>query len=76
MPRPATFEEYLASLVPPSVRGLDRRTLLTGGVALSALTLAGCGGSDSTTTSGSTGTASGSGGSTAAATGEVTLGSN
>ena len=30
MPRPATFEEYLAHLVPPSVRGLDRRTLLTG----------------------------------------------
>ena len=54
MARPRTFEEYLASLVPPSVTGVNRRTLLAGGVSLSALALAGCGGdgdSASTTTS-------------------------
>ena len=72
MARPRTFEEYLASLVPPSVRGVDRRTLLAGGVSLSALALAGCGGDSG---SGSSTSASG-GGSAAAATGEVTLGSN
>ena len=44
MARPRTFEEYLASLVPPSVTGVNRRTLLAGGVSLSALALAGCGG--------------------------------
>lgn len=73
MARPRTFEEYLASLVPASVRGVDRRTLLAGGVSLSALTLAGCGGGDG---SSSTSTSAGGGGSSAAATGEVTLGSN
>ncbi|MBK6886752.1 MAG: carbohydrate ABC transporter substrate-binding protein [Tetrasphaera sp.] len=78
MPRPATFEEYLASLVPPSVRGLDRRTLLTGGIGLGALTLAGCGdgGGSSSTTSASSASGSASGGSSTAATGTVTLGSN
>ena len=71
MARPRTFEEYLASLVPPSVRGVDRRTMLAGGVSLSALALAGCGDGGTSATTG----ASGGGGATAA-TGEVTLGSN
>ncbi|MFN8099050.1 MAG: ABC transporter substrate-binding protein [Dermatophilaceae bacterium] len=58
------------------MRGLDRRTLLTGGIGLGALTLAGCGGSDSGSSSSTGGsTASGASGS-AAATGTVTLGSN
>ncbi len=73
MPRPATFEEYLASLVPPSVRGINRRTMLAGGIGLGALTLAGCGDSGG---SGSSSTSSGGGSSSSAATGTVTLGSN
>ena len=73
MPRPATFEEYLASLVPPSVRGIDRRTMLAGGIGLGALTLAGCGDSGG---SGSSSTSSGGASSSSAATGTVTLGSN
>ena len=69
MARPRTFEEYLASLVPPSVTGVNRRTLLAGGVSLSALALAGCGGDgDSASTS--------TGGASSAATGSVSLGSN
>jgi multiple sugar transport system substrate-binding protein len=68
MPRPATEAEYLASLVPPSVRGVDRRTLLRGALGVGTLLaapplLAACGGGE---TSSSTGTA----------TGTVTLGSN
>jgi len=69
MARPRTFEEYLASLVPPSVTGVNRRTLLAGGVSLRALALAGCGGDgDSASTS--------TGGASSAATGSVSLGSN
>ena len=67
MPRPATQDEYLASLVPDSVRGVSRRTLLRGALGAGALLatpslLAACGG--------------GNGGSGGAATGTVTLGSN
>ena len=67
MTRPATEAEYLASLVPPSVRGVSRRTLLSGALGASTLLvapslLAACGGGGST-----------GGG---AATGTVTLGSN
>ncbi|MFC8501942.1 ABC transporter substrate-binding protein [Pedococcus sp. NPDC057267] len=68
MTRPATEAEYLASLVPPSVRGVDRRTLLRGALGAGTLLaapslLAACGG----------GSSSGGGGK---ATGTVTLGSN
>ena len=70
MTRPATHEEYLARLVPPSVRGVDRRTLLRASVGAGALlglpALAAC------SSSSSGGAASGG----AAATGTVTLGSN
>ena len=67
MPRPATQDEYLASLVPDSVKGVSRRTLLRGALGAGALLatpslLAACGGGSS------------SGGSSA--TGTVTLGSN
>jgi multiple sugar transport system substrate-binding protein len=67
MPRPATEAEYLASLMPPSVRGVSRRTLLRGAVGAGTLLaapslLAACGGDGTTTTSKATGT--------------VTLGSN
>ena len=69
MARPATREEYLASLIPPSVAGVDRRTLLRGGIGAAALLgaptlLAACG-DDSPAVS-----------ATGAATGTVTLGSN
>jgi multiple sugar transport system substrate-binding protein len=69
MSRPASEAEYLASLVPASVRGVSRRTLLRGAVGAGALLatpslLAACGGG-----------ASGSG-SSGAATGTVTVGSN
>lgn len=69
MARPATREEYLARLVPPSVRGVDRRSLLRGalgtGVLLGAPTLlTACGGSGSSPKDAS------------GATGTVTLGSN
>ncbi|MEV4542138.1 ABC transporter substrate-binding protein [Micromonospora echinaurantiaca] len=64
MSRPRSHAEYLARLVPPSVAGLNRRSLLAGAAGAGALLgtglLAGCGGSDS----------GGSGGKT------VTLGSN
>ena len=67
MPRPATEAEYLASLVPPSLRGVSRRTLLRGAVGAGALLaapslLAACGGGES--------------GTSGKATGTVTLGSN
>ncbi|SCL49628.1 carbohydrate ABC transporter substrate-binding protein, CUT1 family [Micromonospora citrea] len=51
MSRPRTQAEYLARLVPPSVAGLHRRSLLAGAAGTGALLgtglLAGCGGSDS-----------------------------
>ncbi|NYG07559.1 multiple sugar transport system substrate-binding protein [Phycicoccus badiiscoriae] len=67
MTRPTSEAEYLASLVPASVRGVSRRTLLRGalgaGTLLAAPTLlAACGGSG--------------GSSGGAATGTVTVGSN
>jgi multiple sugar transport system substrate-binding protein len=67
MTRPASEAEYLASLVPASVRGVSRRTLLRGAVGAGTLLaapslLAACGGQGSS----SSGTASGT----------VTLGSN
>ena len=37
MARPSTEAEYLARLVPPSVRGVDRRTLLRGALGVGAL---------------------------------------
>ena len=39
MTRPATHEEYLARLVPPSVRGVDRRTLLRASVVKSQVSI-------------------------------------
>ncbi|MGK5521980.1 ABC transporter substrate-binding protein [Micromonospora sp. URMC 107] len=56
MSRPRTRAEYLARLVPPSVAGLDRRSLLAGTTALLGTgLLAGCGsdsgGSDASTVS-------------------------
>jgi multiple sugar transport system substrate-binding protein len=70
MTRPSSEAEYLARMVPPSVRGVDRRTLLRGALGVGALLgaggLAACG-SDSSTSSGvPTGTVSGT----------VTVGSN
>ncbi|WP_446219355.1 ABC transporter substrate-binding protein [Micromonospora sp. IBHARD004] len=51
MSRPRSQAEYLARLVPPSVAGLNRRSLLAGAAGTGALLgtglLAGCGGSDS-----------------------------
>ncbi len=51
MSRPRSQAEYLARLVPPSVAGLRRRSLLTGAAATGALLgtglLAGCGDDDS-----------------------------
>src|SRR4051812_50086660 len=47
MPRPSTEAEYLASLIPPSVRGtaFNRRTLFRGALGLTAAAgLAACGG--------------------------------
>jgi len=69
MSRPASEAEYLASLVPDSVRGVSRRTLLRGAVGAGTLLaapslLAACGGGGS----GSSGTGS--------ATGTVSIGSN
>ncbi|MEV0806910.1 ABC transporter substrate-binding protein [Micromonospora sp. NPDC050200] len=56
MSRPRTEAEYLARLVPPSVAGVGRRSLLTGAAGAGALLgtglLAGCG-SDSDSDSGS-----------------------
>src|SRR5689334_16941099 len=68
MTRPTSEAEYLASLVPASVRGVSRRTLLRGalgaGTLLAAPTLLSACGGDSGTSSGGK------------ATGTVTLGSN
>ncbi len=69
MTRPRSEAEYLASLVPPSVRGLDRRTLLRGAVGVGSLMaapslLAACGSSSSSPSA------------PVSATGTVTLGSN
>ena len=69
MTRPTSEAEYLASLVPASVRGVSRRTLLRGALGAGTLLaapslLAACGGGGSST---------GGGG---AATGTVTVGSN
>ncbi|MEU5567831.1 ABC transporter substrate-binding protein [Micromonospora musae] len=51
MSRPRTQAEYLARLVPSSVAGVNRRTLLAGAAGAGSLLgtglLAGCGGSDS-----------------------------
>jgi multiple sugar transport system substrate-binding protein len=68
MTRPSTEAEYLASLVPASVRGVSRRTLLRGAVGAGTLLaapslLAACGGDGGSGASGS-------------ATGTVTFGSN
>ena len=67
MSRPTTSDEYLASLVPASVRGVSRRTLLRGALGAGTLLatptlLSACGGDSGT--------------STGKATGTVTLGSN
>ncbi|SCL22758.1 carbohydrate ABC transporter substrate-binding protein, CUT1 family [Micromonospora rhizosphaerae] len=57
MSRPRSQAEYLARLVPPSVAGLNRRSLLAGAAGAGALLgtglLAGCGGSDSDSGAGS-----------------------
>ena len=37
MTRPSNEAEYLARMVPPSVRGVDRRTLLRGALGVGAL---------------------------------------
>ncbi|WP_233578932.1 hypothetical protein [Micromonospora sp. BL4] len=51
MSRPRSQAEYLARLVPPSVAGINRRSLLAGAAGTGALLgtglLAGCGDSDS-----------------------------
>lgn len=74
MTRPATEAQYLASLVPPSVRatGIGRRNLLKG--ALTGAGLLGASGLLAACGSGSSSTAGG--GSTAAASGTLTFGSN
>src|SRR6476469_9086656 len=68
MSRPTTQDEYLASLVPASVRGVSRRTLLRGALGAGTLLaapslLAACGGSGGSSSTGS-------------ASGTVTVGSN
>src|SRR5690349_18084432 len=71
MSRPTSEAEYLARLVPPSVAGLGRRSVLGGGLGLSAAALlAACGGGSSPSSSGS------AGGGSSAAGGTVTFGSN
>ena len=70
MTRPTNEGEYLARLIPPSMSGVDRRTLLRGvagiGALLGAGGLAACGGDTTTATGVPTG----------AVTGTVTAGSN
>ena len=68
MTRPTSEAEYLASLVPASVRGVSRRTLLRGALGAGTLLaapslLAACGGGGGSSSTGS-------------ATGTVTVGSN
>ena len=68
MTRPTSEAEYLASLVPASVRGVSRRTLLRGALGAGTLLaapslLAACGGSGGSSSTGS-------------ASGTVTVGSN
>jgi multiple sugar transport system substrate-binding protein len=68
MSRPTTQDEYLASLVPASVRGVSRRVLLRGALGAGTLLatptlLSACGGDSGTAAGGK-------------ATGTVTLGSN
>src|SRR5690349_13574912 len=71
MSRPTSEAEYLARLVPPSVAGLGRRSVLGGGLGLSAAALlAACGGGSSPSSSGT------GGGGSASAGGTVTFGSN
>ncbi|SCG34357.1 ABC transporter substrate-binding protein [Micromonospora inositola] len=57
MSRPQSQAEYLARFVPPSVAGLNRRSLLAGAAGTGALLgtglLAGCGGSESDSGAGS-----------------------
>src|SRR5690349_8357640 len=72
MPRPRTEAEYLASLVPPSVRDtvLNRRSLFRGALGLSAAaTLAACGG-------GGGGSSSGGGSGGGKPSGTLTWGTN
>src|SRR5215213_8332327 len=74
MPRPSTEAEYLASLIPPSVRGtaFNRRTLFRGALGLTAAAgLAACGGGGDSSSGG--GGDSGGGGK---ASGTVTWGNN
>lgn len=70
MTRPSNEAEYLARMVPPSVRGVDRRTLLRGALGVGALL--GAGGLAACSSSGSSST----GVPTGAVTGTVTVGSN
>lgn len=86
MARPLTHAEYLASLVPPSVVGtsMSRRLLLKRALGASAAiglggSLFSCGDDDDTATTDTTvagGTETSGAGSTPAASGSVTLGSN
>jgi multiple sugar transport system substrate-binding protein len=74
MPRPRTEAEYLASLIPPSVRAtaLSRRNLFRGALGLSAAAgLAACGGGGE-----SSGGGGGAGGGGEKASGTVTWGTN
>jgi multiple sugar transport system substrate-binding protein len=73
MPRPSTEAEYLASLIPPSVRdtALSRRALFRGALGLSAAAgLAACGGG------GDGGSSGGGGGGGGKPSGTVTWGTN
>ena len=74
MPRPSTEAEYLASLIPPSVRGtaFNRRTLFRGALGLTAAAgLAACGGGGD-----SSGGGGGGGGGGGKPSGTVTWGTN
>src|SRR5919107_2451040 len=74
MPRPSTEAEYLASLIPPSVRGtaFNRRTLFRGALGLGAAAgLAACGGGGGDSSSGG-----GGGGGGGKPSGTVTWGTN
>ena len=63
MSRPATHDEYLASLVPDSVKGVSRRTLLRGALGAGTLLaapslLTACGGDGGSSSGAATGTVS------------------